>query len=339
MSDTDYKKDGKILWLSIIQGWAILLVVIGHVCPYTYSGVNEELFPVGDFIRRLCYSFHMPLFMFVSGGLLYLTRLDRGYSTVKLYKDKFQRLVLPFLFFTVVGFAIRIPFAASTKRSIDLSIGGLFNAFWDPNNGPLVELWFLGTLIWLMVFYPLYVVAFKNKWSEIALLAVTAVPIVIGLKRFGFDGWLNLSYVPGYAFYFVGGMLFFKYRGVAYLESRPWLTVLMTAVFVSLFLFLPLGAPLAILGILCSFGWVGIVVHRFPNLFSSFRDYSFQIYLVGLFPQMFLELFIWKHYHAEWLVLPFYITSSVAAIYAGWLVGKVVSRIRCPQIRWLFGLK
>ena len=62
----------KINWLLILQGWAMLWVVIGH------SFVGE--FHKGpDWETAICdfaYSFHMPLFMLVSGWLFYLTRLS-----------------------------------------------------------------------------------------------------------------------------------------------------------------------------------------------------------------------------------------------------------------------
>ena len=63
--------DKKINWLLILQGWAMLWVVIGH------SFVGEFLQgPAWE--NELCkfaYRFHMPLFMLVSGWLFYRTRL------------------------------------------------------------------------------------------------------------------------------------------------------------------------------------------------------------------------------------------------------------------------
>lgn len=331
-------EQNKIVWLSIIQGWAILLVVVGHVNLFTYSGTENEMYPAGALIHRFCYSFHMPLFMFISGGLLYLTRLKRGFTTKNLYKDKFKRLALPFIFFTLVGFAIKVPFSSFTKRGVDISVAGLFNSLWDPANGPLAELWFVATLIWLMLFYPLYVAAFKSIWTEFLLLAVSAIPLLFDLEM-DIAGWLNFTDVFSFSFYFIGGMLFFKYDGVGFMEKRFWVTILLTALYFVLFFFYPVRLLISLLGILCSFGWGCAVARRFPTLFSSFRDSSFQIFLVGIFPQMLLELFVWKRFHAEWMIPLFYAVSCVAALYCGHLTVKIVQRVRWRQIRWLFGLK
>lgn len=62
----------KITWLQILQGWSMLLVVIGHV---TLTGIFENpQTPVSATIERVIYSFHMPLFMFISGFLFYFTK-------------------------------------------------------------------------------------------------------------------------------------------------------------------------------------------------------------------------------------------------------------------------
>lgn len=329
---------GKIAWLSVIQGWAILLVIVGHVNPFTYSGVENEFYPFGELIHRFCYSFHMPLFMFVSGGLLHATRISRGFTTRRLYADKFKRLVLPFIFFTIVALAIKIPLSSFAKRGIELSVESVAGAFWDPANGPLSELWFIGTLIWLMALYPLYVYISGSIWREAALLLITAIPPLLGLEA-DFRGWLNLAALPQYAFYLVAGMLFFKYHAIRLLESRIWITFLLTAAFFLLFFFLPLQFPLALLGILCSFGWGAVAARRFPKLFGSFRDYSFQIFLIGIFPQMFIELIIWKHFHAGWMQVPFYLASCTAGIYAGCLMGKMAKKIPWGTVRAFFGIK
>lgn len=62
----------KINWLLILQGWAMLWVVIGHSCigQAGHGPIWENA------LFKFAYSFHMPLFMLVSGWLFYLTRLN-----------------------------------------------------------------------------------------------------------------------------------------------------------------------------------------------------------------------------------------------------------------------
>ena len=72
----------KIEWLSILQGFSMLLVVIGHVSLTNVP--RDPTTPVATCIERVIYSFHMPLFIFISGWLFYYTclRKKKGYSNV-----------------------------------------------------------------------------------------------------------------------------------------------------------------------------------------------------------------------------------------------------------------
>lgn len=327
----------KILWLSIVQGWAILLVVIGHVNGFTYSDVPGEFYAASEWIHRFCYSFHMPLFMFVSGALLYYSRLSKRWKVADLYKDKLKRLLIPYICFTIVAFVIKAPLASMTKRGMDISVSGLTNAFFDPANGPLGELWFIGTLLWLMFMYPLYRTILKSVWTEIILLAVTLIPLIFGMNL-DVKGWFNISGVPNYAFYFVAGMLFFKYNLIRVFERSIWAVVAVTALYAVGFLAADDNPVTATLGILMSFGW-GVRVAGKLNLFSSFRDHSFQIFLIGLFPQMLVEMVLWSRFHSEMTLLPFYILSCMLALYSGVLLGKVGSRLPSKYLRWGLGLK
>ena len=47
------KKDSRITWLDAARGYGILLVIFAHV-DYSY-------------LRNIIYTFHMPLFFFLSG--------------------------------------------------------------------------------------------------------------------------------------------------------------------------------------------------------------------------------------------------------------------------------
>lgn len=66
----------RINWLLILQGWAMLWVVIGHA----FLGVAGEGPAWENGLFHFAYSFHMPLFMLVSGWLFYLTRLKTNKS-------------------------------------------------------------------------------------------------------------------------------------------------------------------------------------------------------------------------------------------------------------------
>ena len=86
-----YKK--KINWLLILQAWAMLWVVIGHA--FIGDIKNQVNWPFWErSLMDFAYSFHMPLFMLISGWLFYYTRLKHdfiltgGGGYISLIKDK-----------------------------------------------------------------------------------------------------------------------------------------------------------------------------------------------------------------------------------------------------------
>lgn len=65
----------KLNWLLILQGWAMLWVVIGHA-PLSMDSMPLLV----EWAYHFAYSFHMALFILVSGYLFQLTRLTK-YNT------------------------------------------------------------------------------------------------------------------------------------------------------------------------------------------------------------------------------------------------------------------
>ena len=65
----------KIEWISILQGWSMLLVIIGHIT--LTNQFKDPAFPFSAFLEKIIYSFHMPLFMLVSGYLFHFSSQKR----------------------------------------------------------------------------------------------------------------------------------------------------------------------------------------------------------------------------------------------------------------------
>lgn len=80
--------DLRISYIDQLKGIAILLVVLGHVIGYN----NCE----DSFLWRFIYSFHMPLFMFISGYVAQMTfRIERfGWNeTISLSNKEVEDIV------------------------------------------------------------------------------------------------------------------------------------------------------------------------------------------------------------------------------------------------------
>ena len=114
----------RIFWVDGLKAFLIYLVVLGHCIQYTCSTYNENL------VFYIIYSFHMPLFMFVSGFVSYK-------ETVKMnvIVRRFVQLMIPFFFYTILG--------AIVKQDIRIFI--------DTCLYPERGLWFLWALFFIVL--------------------------------------------------------------------------------------------------------------------------------------------------------------------------------------------
>ena len=163
----------KINWLLILQGWAMLWVVIGHSGP---SASFDDYPNYAMALWQFAYSFHMPLFIMVSGFLFFLTRIDNSKWTYgAMLKEKLVRFGIPFVVFTLLALVMKSVFAGSVDRATTLSVGEFINAILYPYNGPMREFWFLATIMWLFILYPLWKITLKNRWLTVTLLVLLVV--------------------------------------------------------------------------------------------------------------------------------------------------------------------
>ena len=96
--------NNRCIELDIIKFWAIILVVLGHVAVfYSTSPLFKPLIG-SDFMaacQRIIYSFHMPLFIFVSGCVygFQLECLKRKQNAKTFFIKKWKRLMIPYIIF------------------------------------------------------------------------------------------------------------------------------------------------------------------------------------------------------------------------------------------------
>ena len=84
--------------LDFIKGIAIILVIIGHVISQVWN--SDPAVYENAFLFRLCYSFHMPLFAFVSGWICCVTMKTDIHWLIK----RISRIALPYIMMTVLIF-------------------------------------------------------------------------------------------------------------------------------------------------------------------------------------------------------------------------------------------
>ena len=322
----------KIEWLAVLQGFSMLLVVIGHVMLTNKS--NDPTTPIATEIQRVIYTFHMPLFIFISGWLFYFTCIRKEKPYKEMLLSKVKRLVVPFYTFTLVTMVLKMKFPQLMHRMVDWQ--EIVNTFVLFKSNPLGEMWFVVVLFELMLLYPLYNVMTKNK-----VTAVAGIVVAILLNKFTPHlSYFNIGKVAYMSPFFVAGILCCKYQWQKYIESYGALLVT-TAGFVVCNIMGLLPAQLKIVmvtaGIGFSFSLCLMLARRQPRLFCSFRDYTFQIFLMGIFFQMAIR-WIYVRIGNELLFIPMWLLSVVIGVYAPTVIAGLIKRNAPRGIRLCFGL-
>lgn len=338
----DNKKQGRINWVTILRGITICLVVARHV--QLQNAATGENYAFIDEINAWFTPLRMPIFVMVSGMLLYHTRIGKQWATAALYKDKLVRIGLPLVFCTCLGTAMQLAFNSFVKTPHDVTLLSFLQSFVVFDGMPWPHRWYLLALLTMMAMYPLYV-RLSRRWQWALLLA-----ILIGMQRMDFAQYVETNW--GYLFslnkylpFFCIGIASARYDWWRWIGMHPKAVLAVTvALYVALYhdgVICPLDEYLPMVEI---YGMVMMVAlcmcldGLWPSVCSSFRSYIFQIYLFGIAFQAFVELILWRGLgRPDDYVLLFYAMNILAGIYLPVLMCKVVERIPNRWIRHCFG--
>ena len=233
------------LFLDIAKGLAIILVVVGHVIQGSSQHFDDL------FWFRVIYSFHMPLFVFLSGAVAAIAfKSDRVQDGVlaafvqaktKIVKATI-RLLLPFISWCLINQFI--------YHHSDSVISALILAFRRPDTA----LWFLLAIFYCITLFSLATVLFvgifqllkkMNSESLKDLVADGRVQIALliflwwGLREHTPRG-AGLSLLRPYFIYYLLGIGFYKYL---FPGMEIWKYLLMGAIFTALIPFWDRVAP------------------------------------------------------------------------------------------------
>lgn len=326
----------KLEWVSIVRGITIMLVVIYHVQLVDMStGCNHRFCEI---IPQVYLPFFMPVFFFISGGLVYKSRILRDCGTIEFYKDKFVRILLPFIFFVTVYFSIKMLFNSMVKTPAELSFIYYLKSFVYYTDYPSKPLWFLPTLATMMLLYPIYKYACERDVRIIVLLVLTVVFY-----------YVNLSYIPNvfnidelnkYLVFFCLGIVFFQKEMYKYFTSVK--TLILSALLYGIVYCTELSLLKSFLGVLLTVN-IGFMLEKngiTTRIFTLFNDYLLQIYLMSMIFQGFVELVLWKKlFYNETLVYVFYAVNIISGLFIPIIITKIIKKVPIKFIRLCFGLK
>ncbi|WP_460218442.1 acyltransferase family protein [Psychroserpens sp. MEBiC05023] len=273
-----------------------------------------------EFINSLIHVFRMPIFMVVAGFFAALLFYERGQR--KMFKNRMNRILFPFLVFLVILFPLvrggmnytldvfaSNPDALSNTKEAFSSFGAFI-----PNSS--VHLWFLYYLILFSVssfllgmlfkklpkasqfIHNVFHYIFKNSILRLIIFVSITIIILLFMDRY----WVNTStsLIPDfytfifYFFFYMFGWLLFKSKSLlSSFKKHDWLFTILGLVIFTWYFFTDLSHTdlFIIMGIrsLCCwlliFGFTGLFIRYGSNHSSRMRyvsDSSYWVYLLHL---------------------------------------------------------
>lgn len=198
----------RIIALDIAKAICIILVVMGH-----YVLDNSPAWYV--LVHDVIYTFHMPLFMFVSGYVYIATKKRSTYGDFLLKKVRW--LMVPYLTTSVMVIVIKLLTQGSMSVDNPVTIFSFVEMFYMPVAGYF--LWFIWALWWMFVLVPLF--RGKQKHVELFVLGIVLHFIPFGLPRV-----FCLEQFSGMLMYFMFGVFVFENDSLhRFLKEFSWIKV------------------------------------------------------------------------------------------------------------------
>ncbi|MGV8081486.1 MAG: acyltransferase family protein [Syntrophales bacterium] len=186
-----YPEGNRDRLIDAMKGVGILLVVFGHAVLAHDPRFRDN--PLFIFV----FSFTMPLFFFLSGWVLPRS-LDRPAATY--LGRQFRRLVVPFLAWHAVYFAVRGGYTS----------GSIAGSYLELLHAPAIGLWFLWALFLASGILFLAIRGMRSagweKWEDAAVILV-----VFAVRLIRTD-WLAVPEVQHHLIFYAAGFLVSKYR-------------------------------------------------------------------------------------------------------------------------------
>ncbi|MBP3841849.1 MAG: acyltransferase [Bacilli bacterium] len=199
-------KNNNIVKLKAI---AILIVVLGHsIIIYDPNwGFYSSNYNIPFFIhlKHLINLIQMPLYFGISGYLFFYSKKNGFFQ---FFKNKFFRLIIPFLF---VGLCYLLPIRLFVGFQNYINHSILYNYFVNiilgNDNG---HLWFLPTLLIIFIisfFIKRFSNKFNNKFFDIIIFIILFITSFFGSRN---STYFNLALT--FIIYFISGFYYNKYH-------------------------------------------------------------------------------------------------------------------------------
>ncbi|WED20624.1 acyltransferase [Vibrio sp. JC009] len=199
-------------WVDYAKAIGIILVVFGHVSRGLHNAgieIPTEFYELAD---SIVYSFHMPLFFFLSGLFFYNSFINRGIKNLVL--NKIDTIFYPYVIWSIIQGTIEV--ILSTYTNGEVSITQVLEFLWAPR----AQFWFLYVLLFTFIFFS-FVYSSLSKISAVIVLSAISIFFYFSAPHIGNIG--VVKQFMGSMVFFALGVLFTIHIKVNYVSTPKFL--------------------------------------------------------------------------------------------------------------------
>ncbi|AJQ92830.1 acyltransferase family protein [Gynuella sunshinyii] len=214
--------ESRTYWVDYAKAIGILLVVYGHVARGLENGgivIPEQLFGAYQLTDSIVYSFHMPLFFFLSGLFFQHSFSKRGGGQLVL--SKIDTVFYPYVLWSIIQGCTEVLLSHYTNG--DLTLSRVFTLLWSPR----AQFWFLYALFFVFVAASLIFSLVPEKFT----LVIFILAVLANIFRSHMPPDIISTYISRHFVFFAFGIIFSQYFRADRLAS-PFMLLMMLAAFI-----------------------------------------------------------------------------------------------------------
>ncbi|MDY7538939.1 acyltransferase [Undibacterium sp. 5I1] len=211
----------RAIWVDYAKAIGILLVVYGHVARGVWNAGIPFDQATYSLIDSVIYSFHMPLFFFLSG--LFFNASFQKYGAKNLLIGKLETIAYPYVVWSLLQGMVEVFLSKYTNGKV--SIAEVLALFWMPR----AHFWFLYVLFLVFIlatllhrFLQLNVASSKLRPLALVLLITSA--LYVGNGNGNMVAPFPIDYLMAYFVFFVLGIQSEQLAEVITTRPLLWLT-------------------------------------------------------------------------------------------------------------------
>lgn len=208
------------VWVDYAKALGIVLVVAGHINRGLYSSgiyISKQFYILSD---SIIYSFHMPLFFFLSG--LFFVKSIEGKGKKSFFIDKFETIFYPYVLWSLLQGGVEVILSKYTNSKTELVDVLSFLIY------PRAQFWFLYAL--LMIFIVAALIYNKENFSK-----TLPVIIFVSFIAYIFSNFIgtsfHINYITNYIVFFFIGCLYNKMPFTKIFSPGYWSLLLTIFIF------------------------------------------------------------------------------------------------------------